>query len=97
MAWIKTEGKLSLVGVIDLLFILFCLLFNAASTIGSWWYLYYIEFTTKQLFISLLVTIATTLCFWVVFKHIFIIEINKNSLNFPKNKNDSEDTFNILS
>ena len=73
----KIEGKITLGGILYVLFILFCLFLMIGNSIGGWWFLSHIGFSIKQLLINILVSSATLFMVWVIFTKIFIIKINR--------------------
>ena len=73
----KIEGKITLGGILYVLFILFCLFLTIGSSIGGWWLLSHIGFSVKQLLINILVSSSTLFMVWVIFTKIFIIKINR--------------------
>jgi hypothetical protein len=73
----KIEGKITLGGILYVLFILFCLFLTIGSSIGGWWFLSHFGFSIKQLLINILVSSATLFMVWVIFTKIFIIKINR--------------------
>ena len=76
----RIEGKITLGGILYVLFILFCLFLTIGSSIGGWWFLSRFGFSIKQLLINLLVTSSTILMIWVIFTKIFVIKIKNRKL-----------------
>lgn len=69
--------KITIVDILFIFLIFFCLLVSMANAVGGWWFMSHVGFTVKQLLINLIVTSSALFMTYIVFKYVFVIKINK--------------------